>query len=114
MERKLNKEERVILERICAACADRRDDGSCGLDAELQCSLERHLPQVLEAVKQVAGERIEPYVAALRDTVCTVCEQGEPEVCEVRTQVDCPLDRYFGLIVETIEDYRNEQESRPA
>jgi len=110
LEPELNNEEKAILERICAACVDQRDDGSCGLDADLECALRLHLPKVLAAVKGASGAQLESYVAPLRDNVCTVCEQGEPKDCDVRSQLDCPLDRYYGLIVEAIEDYRNEQE----
>jgi hypothetical protein len=65
----------------------------------------------MEAVRSASGQHLESYVAPLRDNICSVCEQGKPKDCDVRTQLDCPLDRYYGLIVEAIEDYRQGQEN---
>jgi hypothetical protein len=47
---------------------------------------------------------MEPYIEALRENVCAYCVHQSPDGrCSFRINLDCGLDRYFPLIVETIE-----------
>ena len=98
--------EEAVMERICAACVDRRDDGSCGIDADLQCAIKLHLPTILKSLEGLQSDQLSDYVERTRRSVCSICEDGTPEVCEVRDKVDCPLDRYLGLVVEAIEEIK--------
>lgn len=102
MTEKLEKE---VLERICATCVDRQDDGSCGLETDLRCSIELHLPGILRALQNVSSSRLGDHAERIRRNICAVCEERDPG-CEVRERVDCPLDRYLFLVVEAIEDVR--------
>ena len=97
--------QRTIMERICSVCVDRNADGSCGLDPRLECQVEQHLPALLKLVSGVTSDRIGDYVERLRRNVCAICDQGnEDGTCEVRSRVDCALDRYLVLVVEAIEE----------
>ena len=109
MTDKLGKE---VLERICAVCVDRRDDGSCGLDTDLRCSIELHLPGILGTLENVSSPRLKDYAERIRRTICAVCEEhGPDDSCEVRERADCPLDRYLLLVVEAIEDVRRRNDA---
>ena len=105
MSSKVGAYQRSIMERICAACVDRRADGSCGLDPALECEVEKHLPEMLTLVKGVTSDRIGDYVERLRQNVCRVCNEAEGDgSCGIRSRLDCTLDRYLVLVVEAIED----------
>jgi hypothetical protein len=116
MERTLEVYQKAVMERICAVCVDRRDDGSCGLDPHLECEVEKHLPALLDVVKGVKSQRIDTYVESLRRNICSVCEQGNADgTCDVRAKVDCTLDRYLALVIEAIEEVdRGESGDQPA
>jgi len=105
--------ERAVLDRICAVCIDRRDDGSCGLDPDLECAVREHLPEIVKMVRGVTSDRIDDYVTRLRETVCRICDQAEGDgSCGPRDRVDCALDRYLSIVVEAIEQVdRDEQGS---
>jgi hypothetical protein len=104
--------EKDILERICALCVDRRDDGSCGLEPELQCAIEQHLPEILKSLEDVSSPNLGDYSERIRHKICAVCdERGPDDSCEVRERVDCPLDRYLSLVVEAIEDIRRRNDA---
>ncbi|MEE8386909.1 MAG: hypothetical protein V3S01_13425 [Dehalococcoidia bacterium] len=99
--------EEAIMARLCAFCVECRDDGGCGLDPSQECSIKIHLPQILQSVQGVTSDRIEDYVEHIRQDVCAVCEERNPDgSCDVRARIDCPLDRYLVLVVEAIEDLR--------
>ena len=105
MSTRVGEYRQKVMERICAACVDRRADGSCGLDPALECEVEKHLPEMLTLVKGVTSDRIGDYVERLRQNVCRVCNEVESDgTCALRSRVDCTLDRYLVLVVEAIED----------
>ena len=101
--------EKAVLERICIVCVDRKRDGTCGLDPGLECAIKLHLPEILESVRGVTSDQIGHYVERIRNNTCRVCTQGQPEQCDVRAHVDCPLDRYLVLVVEAIEEMQREE-----
>jgi len=96
--------EKAVLDRICAVCIDRRDDGTCGLDPKLVCAVREHLPTLLSMLRGVSFDDIGSYVERVRRNICTICEQGGAEECDVRERVDCTLDRYLHLVIEAIEE----------
>jgi len=54
--------ETAVLDRICAVCIDRKDDGDCGLDPALECSIKQHLPAsgTASAISAIRGIRTGP------------------------------------------------------
>ena len=97
--------ETAVLDRICAVCIDRKDDGDCGLDPALECSIKQHLPALLEMLQGVTFDNMSEYVDRVRNSVCNICNQGNQNgTCNVREHVDCSLDRYLALVVEAIEE----------
>lgn len=94
----------AIRRRVCSACLDSRDDGSCGLTGRA-CAIETHLPGVVQAVLGTRSRRMDDYVASLRAQVCNRCEQQTPDGhCALRGATDCALDSYLYLVVEAIEE----------
>ena len=105
MDRSLPELETIVRERICRVCSDRNVDGNCGLEQPSACALFRLFPQVAKAIQSVQSDEINDYVQAIRQNVCSVCnDQMSDGSCEVRHQVQCSLDAYLLLIVEVIEE----------
>jgi hypothetical protein len=99
--------ETTLRERICSVCIDRSLEGACQQEKDQECALFRSFPQIVRAVTSVQSDRIDDYVAAIRQAVCAECvHQDEFGVCRVREEVRCVLDRYLLLIVQTIEEVR--------
>jgi len=109
----LEELEARVRERICRVCSDRALDGSCGLEDPSRCSLFHLLPEVAKAIQSTSSDDIGDYVRAIRENVCTVCnERAADGSCEVRDQVRCALDAYLILIVEVIEETTGKTFSR--
>jgi len=105
MARTLDELEAVVRERICRVCSDRTVDGGCGLEDPSSCALFRLFPQVARAVQSTDSDDIRDYIRAIREQVCSVCNQQSPDgECETRKQVQCSLDAYLIPVVEAIEE----------
>jgi|SRR5208283_3097394 len=101
--------ERVQAD-VCANCIDRNGDGKCGLTGDVECGLKHHFSNVVDSVLSVQSEELGPYVAALREKVCASCDsQSKDGECHLRTSIDCGLDRYLPMIIESIEKFRSER-----
>ncbi len=105
--------EDAVLERVCAVCADRRDDGSCGLDTNLECAIRKHLPRIIESLDGTHSEHLVDYVTPIRSGICSICESENADgSCDVRERVDCPLDRYLSLVIDAIAEVRRERQGK--
>ena len=104
---------RAIHKRICAVCTERTAEGACGLPLGTVCSIELHLPRIVDVVHSVESNMMKDYVPNLREHVCGQCpNQGTDGNCPLRKSVDCPLDRYFPLLVDAVEEV-DESEAWP-
>jgi hypothetical protein len=105
MQQSLGQLEAIIRNRICGVCTDRNADGECGREAPVTCALFRLFPEVAQAIQTVESDDINPYIEAIRRTVCSVCaDQAADGSCETRQQVQCALDAYLVLVVDAIEE----------
>jgi hypothetical protein len=94
----------AIRKRVCAVCLDATDDGGCALSGDRVCSLEAHLPAVVEALIKVQSDRMDDYVAAIEAQVCGRCgELDEQGRCRVRDRGECGLATYLSLVVDAVE-----------
>ena len=97
--------EETLRCRICSVCVDRNVDGTCSLKDLHECVLFERIPRIVPAVSGVHSDRMDDYIAAIREKVCADCSnQDEQGLCAVREQVRCVLDRYLILIVQAIEE----------
>ena len=105
MARTLEELEAIVRERICRVCTDRNVDGSCGLEDPSSCALFRLFPQVALAVQSTHSDDIRDYIRAIREHVCSVCQdQAADGECEKRQMVECSLDAYLLPIIDAIEE----------
>jgi hypothetical protein len=97
--------ESIIRNKICHVCSDRTVDGECGREDPASCALFRLFPEVAQAIQTVDSNDIQPYIEAIRRTVCSICaDQASDGSCETRQQVQCALDAYLALVVDAIEE----------
>ena len=69
------------------------------------CALFRLFPQVARAVQSTNSDDIRDYIRAIREQVCSVCYQQNPDgECESRKQVECSLDAYLIPVIDAIEE----------
>lgn len=100
----MDKYLRAIRQNICSICADSNDRGKCTLNDEEVCALETYLPRIVDIVHSIDSQELQDYVDALRKEICSECRAQEDNgYCYLREDVNCSLDRYFPLIVETIQ-----------
>lgn len=96
--------ERRIRDEICHVCLYERADGGCNQTLLDLCPIVAKLDEVIAIVRATDSDAIDPYVERLRETVCGECDnQGDDGHCGVRDRADCPLDDYFVLVVEIVE-----------
>ncbi len=114
MERSLEELEKIVRDQICRVCSDRKVDGSCGLEEPGTCALFSLFPQVARAIQTTHSDDICDYVRAIREHVCTICQQQAADgTCETRDSVACALDAYLLLIVDAIEEATGKTFERP-
>jgi hypothetical protein len=107
----VNKYWEAVQANVCAHCIDSDGTGACRLAGDIECGLKRYFPDVVDIVLSVQSDSLGPYVTALREKVCAICEhQSKKGACLVRTEIDCGLDRYYPKVIESIESYRIERD----
>ena len=95
----------AIRKKVCQHCIDLSEEGECTLSGDEQCGLELYLTDIVDVVHSVKSDKLEDYVRALREQVCAFCKNQNPDgTCRLRMEADCGLNRYFGLVVEAIEE----------
>ena len=98
----------AIRSRVCTVCLDAVMHGNqfvrCGIPKGRTCPVEVFLPQVIDVVESVDSWLLDDYVKMLREKVCAICKHSEDDVCALRLQADCALDRYFMLVADAIRE----------
>ena len=92
----------AVKSSVCALC-EQSDDEGCSISGHSLCMIEKHLPRIVQVSAMVQSDKVEDYVAAFRQHICTNCRQDGNAFCFVRESEACGLDQYFPLVVEAIE-----------
>jgi len=96
---------------VCSVCLDSRDDLSCGLTGRV-CAIEAHLPRLVEVLSRIDSPRIDDYVVAVRNEICSGCRERRADgSCELRASATCALDAYLPLVVDALEDVNSRRVS---
>ena len=65
----------------------------------------RNVQAAIDVVRGIQSDKMDPYVERLREVICSECPHEDMDgVCAMRAHADCPLDDYFGMLVEIIEE----------
>ena len=95
----------AIRIRVCARCLDSDGRGNCRIDPVNECTLEQHLPLIVDVVNSVDSRDMNDYTRVLRNAVCARCSfQTVNGYCTARMNLDCALDRYLTLVVGAISE----------
>lgn len=73
------------------------------------CTLNQFILEVITLVNSIKSDSLYDYYAAFRVRVCPSCSEARDGVCTVREVLDCPLDRHFPLVVESIKEVNTQQ-----
>lgn len=99
----MDKYLKDIKQNVCAICVDSNEKGGCTLNEKETCAVELYLPQIVEIVHNADSENFQELQNKLRETICVECRTQEGGNCYLREDANCSLDRYFHLIVDTIQ-----------
>ena len=96
----------AIKEKVCKHCIDETVGvGNLRERDNDDCALRRFFPEIVKMVKSIKSDDIDEYVLAQRMLICSQCtHQLEDDTCKLRKQLDCCLDRYLVLVINTIEE----------
>ena len=95
----------AVKKKVCEHCVDLGENGECALTGDRKCGVEIYLERIVGVVHAVHSNRLEDYIRVLRERICSSCKNQNPDgSCLLRSEADCGLDRFFELIVETIEE----------
>jgi hypothetical protein len=95
-----------IRREVCSRCIEQPPGGPPCAPLGKQCGVEMHLPQLIDAVREVRSACIEPYLCNNRQKICEHCTYLHSSICP------CPMDYLSVLLVgavETVEQRRNEK-----
>jgi hypothetical protein len=105
MRPRVDELEAIVRKKICAVCDVRTVEGACGRPQTDGCSLFQLFPYVAQAILATDSDRIEPYIEAIRENVCSVCIDARLDgSCPKREDSSCALDMYLAPIVEAISE----------
>ncbi len=93
----------AIQDKVCRHCIDADSDGNCRIATDKTCTIESNYDRIVGAILKTSSDRYEDYVSALRENVCQNCTYGAVDECDDRNEVECPLDRYYPMIVDAVE-----------
>ena len=86
-----------IRKQVCSRCIERPVGGPPCDPLGKQCGIEQHLSELIEVCHKVDSARIDPYIDAFHDEICTNCVNRPTKHCP------CALDYLLPLAVEAIE-----------
>ncbi len=102
-----------VQERICERveaeispnCMHRMPGGVCWNPEEFPCPIHNNVAGIIEVVRSVSSNSIDPYVRKLREIVCQKCQMlDESGECKLRDSLDCCLDAFIVPIVKIVEE----------
>ena len=93
----------AIRKNVCEICCDADGKGNCTLSKGEICAIENYLPKIIELVHKLNSDTYEEHFILLREEICSHCKTSDADgKCYLREDVNCSLDRYFPIIIETI------------
>lgn len=97
--------EHRIRDDICKACIYQTAGGGCNLHGHEACPVVGRINEVIGIVRSIKDDKIDPYAERLRAVVCAECRNEDAAGhCKMRDHADCPLDDYFVLLVQIVEE----------
>jgi hypothetical protein len=86
-----------MRQHVCTRCVERPAGGPPCAPLGKNCGVEMHLPQLVESIRSVHSDAIEPYLEHNRRDICAHCDYLHSSICP------CPMDYLSVLVVEAVE-----------
>jgi hypothetical protein len=86
-----------IRHQVCERCIERPPGGPPCAPLGKMCGIEAHLPELIDAIREVHSDRIDPYLETDRRRICEHCAFLHSSACP------CPMDYLLVLIVQAVE-----------
>jgi hypothetical protein len=86
-----------IRKQVCSICVERPPGGPPCHPLGKECGVELHLPQLIDAVREVHSSRIAPYLEHNRLKICGKCAYHHSSICP------CPMDYLAVPLVQAVE-----------
>lgn len=103
--------EEAMMRHVCSQCIDFGEDGICHSQDPEGCAVFRYLPELVAIAQRLNEPKMEPYIHAVRETICVKCRAQSPTgECPLRGKLDCGLDRYLALVFDAIDEVHAERE----
>jgi len=102
---------KAVRSRVCSLCMDVNEDGECTTHGEELCSVKKFLPRIVKIVSTTESTILDDYLVQFRERICAICTPGGESECTSRDGYSCVLDRYYALIVETLQEARSRMAS---
>ncbi|KAF0152785.1 MAG: hypothetical protein FD143_713 [Ignavibacteria bacterium] len=99
----MDKYLKAIKQNVCSICVDSSERGVCTLTNKETCAVEFYLPSVVEIVHSFYSEDFSEYHKIVKEKICAYCKAEIDGHCYLHEDANCSLDRYFPVIVETIQ-----------
>ena len=94
-----------IRTKVCTICLHGDARGNCHLDDEIECPIKLRLPSIVSAVNSVPHHAMNDYLTELRLILCDECKhQAVDDRCILGEENNCPLDKHFIHVVNTIKE----------
>jgi hypothetical protein len=86
-----------MRQHVCTRCVERPAGGPPCAPLGKNCGVEMHLPRLVDSVRAVHSDLVEPYLERNRREICSRCAFLHSDICP------CPMDYLSVLVVEAIE-----------
>jgi hypothetical protein len=87
-----------IRKQVCSRCVERPPGGPPCAPLGKVCGIELHLPEIVQAIREVRSDWLEDYLENDRAKVCAKCPHLHGAMCP------CPMDYLAELLVEAVEE----------
>lgn len=90
---------------VAPNCMHRLPSAECLKPEGLPCPISTNMDSMIEVVRSISSEQIEPYVDRMRQRICRTCTmEDEFGNCRLRDNADCCLDNFIVLVVNIVEE----------
>jgi hypothetical protein len=95
-----------IRQDVCSICVERPSGGPPCVPLGKNCGVELHLPQLIDAVREVKSGLLQPYLDHNRHQICEKCAFLHSSICP------CPMDYLLSPIVDAVETVEARRRNR--
>jgi hypothetical protein len=93
----VQKYQEAIRSQVCSHCEEKPAGGPPCEPLGRRCGFELQLPELLQAIHEVKGPSIQPYLSNIQRRFCAQCRLPSVDCCP------CPVDYLLVLAVQAVK-----------